>query len=143
MYQAEALRAFAHDLADRIKEFELPVRQAMKAAAGDGLDAFAYSRMLQRRLDGMTLERDRLQRRGAELEQKLRDDAYAATFQSLAQYRTALLAASPPPSDDACDAARYCRLRDLAYELDAATAEELLETDILERVIAALKEVTP
>lgn len=67
MYQAEALRAFAHDLVDRIKEFELPVREAMKAAGGDGLDAFAYCRMLQRRLEGKEREIERLQRENANL----------------------------------------------------------------------------
>lgn len=53
MYQDEALRAFAHDLVDRIKEFEMPVREAMKAARGDGLDAFAYCRLLQRKNDNL------------------------------------------------------------------------------------------
>lgn len=61
MYEAEALRAFARDLIERIKDFELPVREAMKAAGGDGIDTMAYCRMLQKRLDGMTRERDRLQ----------------------------------------------------------------------------------
>lgn len=60
MYEAQALRLFAHDLVERIKQLELPVREAMKEA-GYGLDAFAYASMMQRRLEGMTQDRDRLQ----------------------------------------------------------------------------------
>jgi len=60
MYEAAALRAFAHDLVERIKHLELPVREAMKAATGDGLNVIAYCQMLHRRLDGITRERDAL-----------------------------------------------------------------------------------
>jgi len=63
MYQAEALRMFAHYLVDRIKELELPVREAMKLASGDGLSTVAYCKMMQKRLDGVTRERDRLENR--------------------------------------------------------------------------------
>jgi hypothetical protein len=94
MYQAEALRAFAHDLVDRIKEFELPVREAMKAAAGDGLNAFAYCRMLQRRLDGKEREIERLQRENAGLRDAMELDHLDDRKRAVASY-----SAPEPPAE--------------------------------------------
>lgn len=51
--QAEALRAFAHDLVEIVKEFEMPLKEAMKQAGGDGLSAYPYIRMLTRRINGL------------------------------------------------------------------------------------------
>jgi hypothetical protein len=51
--QAEALRAFAHDLVEIIKEFEMPLKEAMKQAGGDGLSAYPYIKMLTRRINGL------------------------------------------------------------------------------------------
>jgi hypothetical protein len=51
--QAEALRAFAHDLVATIKEFEMPLREAMKQAAGDGLSTWPYIKMLTKRINGL------------------------------------------------------------------------------------------
>lgn len=77
LHETAALRLFAHDLVERIRQLELPVRQAMKEARGDGLDALAYCRMMQRRLDGMTRERDRLQSELTELRRDLAREANA------------------------------------------------------------------
>lgn len=51
--QTEALRAFAHDLVAVIKEFELPLQEAMREAGGDGLSAYPYIRMLTKRINGL------------------------------------------------------------------------------------------
>lgn len=56
MSQTEALRAFAHDLVATIKEFELPLKAAMKQAGGDGLGTYPYIKMLTRRINGLESE---------------------------------------------------------------------------------------
>lgn len=53
LYQAEALRAFAHDLVEIIREHELPLKAAMKQAGGDGLNVGAYIKTLVKRINGL------------------------------------------------------------------------------------------
>lgn len=60
MYEAEALRMMAHDLVHRIQELELPLRQAMREARGDGLTEMAYIKMLTGRVNGLEQENHRL-----------------------------------------------------------------------------------
>lgn len=62
MYEAQALRMMAHSLVERIKELELPLHKAMKEAAGDGLTAMAYIKMLTRRLNNSERENYRLRK---------------------------------------------------------------------------------
>jgi hypothetical protein len=67
MYQAEALRMMAHDLAHRIKELELPLHKAMREARGDGLTTMAYIKMLTGEVNQLTQENHRLRKRIDEL----------------------------------------------------------------------------
>lgn len=74
MYQAEALRAFAHDLVEIIKEFELPVKEAMRQAGGDGLSAYPYIKMLMKRINGLEAANTDL-RASLRREENARDNA--------------------------------------------------------------------
>jgi hypothetical protein len=62
MYEAEALRMMAHDLVERLKELELPLRRAMKEASGDGLTEMAYIKMMNQRLNASERENYRLRK---------------------------------------------------------------------------------
>lgn len=62
MYEAEALRMMAHDLVERLKELELPLHKAMKAAFGDGLTEMAYIKMMTTRLNASERENYRLRK---------------------------------------------------------------------------------
>jgi hypothetical protein len=73
MYQAEALRMMAHDIVERIKELELPLHKAMKAAHGDGLTTMAYIKTQTRQINGLTQENVRLRRQVAELGDEVRE----------------------------------------------------------------------
>jgi type II secretory pathway component PulM len=56
----EELFAEVHELHARIEQLEMPVRQAMKLAGGDGLDPVAYASMMHRRCEAQTAELSRL-----------------------------------------------------------------------------------
>jgi hypothetical protein len=62
MYEAEALRMMAQDLVEHIRQLELPVKEAMREARSDGLHELVYERMMQKRVNGLELENNRLRR---------------------------------------------------------------------------------
>lgn len=52
-----------YEIADRIEEMQLPIKEAIKKAEDEGLDTMAYINMLHRRLFNQAKELDRLRKK--------------------------------------------------------------------------------